>query len=303
VDWSRLGAIAVTMDPLWTLLAFLCYAPMLAITAWRWSILLRVQNIVISFGRAFELCLVSHFFNAFLFGVTGGDMIKIYYATKTAPETKEAAGLSVVVDRLIGLAALLVFAVILCAGQYDFLNANAETRAAVWCVLAIAAAAVALGVVSLFLPVLKNWAMRRGWWQRLPLRGLLERLLDAYLRYHSAWGANIEALVLSFFNHSCNFVMAYCVARALHLDVPFWPFLSILPIINLLIALPISISGLGVREGLSVLFFSLLGYDREHAMTFSLTLFFLMLIWSLIGGLLYLRYEPVPVALRDEVTA
>lgn len=291
VDWKTLGHHVVNMDRLWLAGAFASFGPMLALCAWRWQLLLRVQGIFIPWWQSFQLGLVGHFFNAFLLGVTGGDVVKIYYATKAAPEKKAAAGLSVVVDRLYGLVVLLCIATILCIAQFKFLTAHADASAAVYLTLAIAAGTFTVGILSFRMALIRDLIQKKAWWEKLPMHKLFDRLIEAYERYGSVWKENAGAFLISVCNHSLGMVLAYCIVRALHLDVPFWPFVSILPILNLLIALPISVSGLGVREGLSVILFSLMGLSKEHAVTFSLTFFTVTLAWSLVGSIFYMRYQ------------
>jgi len=86
-------------------------------------------------------------------------------------------------------------------------------------------------------------------------------------------------------------LMGYCVLRSLNISVPLVAFCAILAIVNMLIALPISISGLGVREVLFVTFFGLLHIDADHATAFSLTYFTLNLIWCLLGAPFYFLYR------------
>ena len=68
-------------------------------------------------------------------------------------------------------------------------------------------------------------------------------------------------------------------------------FCSIIAIVNMLIALPVSISGIGVREQLFIWFFALLGIHGDQAVTFSLTYFAFNILWSLAGGPFYFLYR------------
>ena len=86
-------------------------------------------------------------------------------------------------------------------------------------------------------------------------------------------------------------VMGYCIARAMNLPVDLIGFCAILAIINMLIALPVSLSGVGVRETLFKYFFPLIGITPDQAVTFSLTFFALNVLWNLIGGPFYFLYR------------
>src|ERR1700745_3579177 len=86
------------------------------------------------------LFLIVMFFNQFLPGGTGGDIIKSYLLLKETPGKKPGALLAVLFDRLIGLLALVVITAVLIFLRYDWLTQTSETRRYVWPVL------VALGI-------------------------------------------------------------------------------------------------------------------------------------------------------------
>lgn len=291
INWPELWTAIIDTSPTLLLVAALAWGFSLFWTAWRWYLLLHVQGIRVTLAVVFQLTMVGQFFNSFLLGTTGGDVIKIYYATRAAPTKRSAAGLSVVVDRVIGLSVLIIIAVIFVAIHYRFLVGNAETQAMVWTVLAVATGLGGALVGVIFLPTLRKWAKNLPLVHRLPMQDRLARIYDAFARYRSEYSVITFATLLSVINHFTIFVSAYILSLAMGFEVPFWLFISFLPIIFLLIAIPISFSGLGVREVLFIWFFGLLGVNDTDAVAFSLLFFALTLTWSLIGGLFYLRYE------------
>ena len=70
------------MDPAWTIAALGVYGLMLAVSAWRWRLLLRVQTVEASFGTLTRSFLVATFFNNFLPSNIGGDVVRV---ADTAP--------------------------------------------------------------------------------------------------------------------------------------------------------------------------------------------------------------------------
>jgi glycosyltransferase 2 family protein len=291
MDWAQLGVIARTLQPGWTLAALLSFGVILALATWRWQILLGVQGIHLSFAHAGRLFFIGHFFNAFMPGINGGDLAKMYYIVNAAREQREAAALSVFVDRIIGLIALLALAVVLSVFYYPFLTQLPETRAAVWAVYLIALGTLAFGLVVAVFPRIHRAVQARGWWEKVPLHTLVEKLSAATALYAGAVRTNLLAGGISLLMHLINLASSWALIHALGLDVPLGPFASFLPIIALLIALPISFSGLGVREMLAILFFGLLGISKEHAVAFSFLQLSISLAWSLVGGLVHLRYK------------
>jgi uncharacterized protein (TIRG00374 family) len=132
-------------NPLWLLLGFAIYGVVEVIAAVRWQLLLRVQNARLSWSRVTALVMIGLFFNFFIPGGTGGDAVKIFYLLKETPGHRAGAVLSVLVDRLIGLFALVLLAGALIASKWSWLMSDPETAHWVWIALAI------LGASLLFL--------------------------------------------------------------------------------------------------------------------------------------------------------
>src|SRR5262245_28149367 len=99
------------MDPLWTIAALGVYGLMLAVRAWLCRLLLRIQTIEVGLGTLAKSFLVATFFNNFLPSNIGGDVVRV---ADTAPFTgsKTLATTVVLIDRILGLIALLVLAAI-----------------------------------------------------------------------------------------------------------------------------------------------------------------------------------------------
>ena len=71
------------------------------------------------------------------------------------------------------------------------------------------------------------------------------------------------------------------------------PMIEVYPIVNTISAIPISLSGIGVREQLfETLLNTLYGTPKSLAVLISLCGFFLSVLWSLLGGVVYLFYRP-----------
>jgi glycosyltransferase 2 family protein len=291
MDWVEFFGVVSQAKGEWLLGATLLVSVPLVLSTWRWRILLQVQAIHLSYRHALEICLIGSFFNSFLLGVTGGDVAKIYYTAQARPQQRSAAGMSVVYDRVLGLLALIVWGLVLTPFFYGPISANAVSLGWLGVFFMIAAGA---GGFTLLLPCLP-WLRRHSGLgkleQKLPFRGTIERLSEAFLRYATAWQSNAKAFALSLTIHLFIFAYMYAAALALQLEVPFWSLLGIIAVVNILIAIPMSISGLGLREGLFALFLSAYGIGHEKAVAFSLVVFAISLGWSLLGGLVYLRYR------------
>src|SRR6201987_615657 len=108
-------------DYRWVGAAVLGYILVEISAAMRWQILLRVQGIRLNFFRLAGLFLIGMFYNQFLPGGTGGDIIKSYLLLKETSDRKAGALLAVVFDRFIGLAALVSITVTLVTLRFNLL--------------------------------------------------------------------------------------------------------------------------------------------------------------------------------------
>ena len=293
VDWRLVWSHVRTMDAAWIAAGLVCFAPVLLIVSWRWRMLLGVHRVHLRFWRIFELTMIGQFFSAMGVGTTGGDVIKIFYAARAVPQRRAAVAFTIIVDRVIGLVALLLFGVLLSIPNLQLLLSTPHTRAAVATFYLFALGGVAASLLACIGPFVMKIQTLRTLVKKLPLIHRGASLFMAYEHTARAFGTNCLALAGSIPSHICSTLMGYCVIRSMHLqpEPDFLATCAIIAIVNMLIALPVSVAGLGVRESLYIMFLGLLGIDKEHALAFSLTCFVLTLLWSLAGGPFYFLYR------------
>ncbi|HXI50953.1 MAG TPA: lysylphosphatidylglycerol synthase transmembrane domain-containing protein, partial [Candidatus Saccharimonadales bacterium] len=106
---ARLWQTLTLIQPGWFALSLVLMGLTLVLGVLRWRMVLEVQGLHLSFLRASEISLVAHFFNSFLLGSTGGDLMKAFYAARETHHKKTEAIVAVFVDRLVGLWAMLIF--------------------------------------------------------------------------------------------------------------------------------------------------------------------------------------------------
>lgn len=261
---------------------------------WRWRMVLRVQGLELSFGRALEISLIAQFFNAFLLGSTGGDLIKAYVTARETHHKKTEAVVTVLADRLIGLFAMLWFAGVMMLVNLRFLLRHAELSAVVWVVVAMLGGCGAFLVLAFWGGLSRAVPGARVWLRRLPKADLLEQAIEAFRHFGRDRPFLVRAFAVSLLlNLACVFQLM-SLGSGLGLEVP-WPvWFVIVPTIICISALPITPSGLGVRENLYVLTLAGAGLQvpATQALAVSLLAYFGFLVWSLIGGVVY-------VAVRD----
>jgi glycosyltransferase 2 family protein len=258
----------------------------------RWRMVLRLQGLRLSLGRATEISLVAHFFNSFLLGTAGGDLMKAYYAARETQHKKPEAVVTVFVDRLIGLWAMLLFAAAMIFPNHRlFAQSGLRTATAlVVMMLGVASAAVFLAFRG---GLSKAWSGARTWLRRLPKGAWLERSLDSCrLSGRAPWFLT-RALGYSMLLNLVCVLQFWVIAQGLRIDVSLRVLCLVVPMIICIAALPITPSGLGVRENLFVQLLAApaLGVPATLSLSLSLLAYAGSLFWSLVGGGVYVMFR------------
>jgi uncharacterized membrane protein YbhN (UPF0104 family) len=255
----------------------------------RWRVVLRVQGFDLPWGRAAEISFVAHFFNSFLLGSTGGDLMKAFYAARETHHKKTEAVVTVFVDRLIGLWAMLLFAGAMMLPNLTLLFLHAKLRSLALLTLAMLGACSGLVAVAFWGGVSRGWSGARAWLRRLPKGEWLERSLDSCRQFgHEPFFLSRTLVISMLLNAICVF-QVWVIGSGLGLNIPPRVLFLIVPVIICISALPITPSGLGVRENLFVLMLaeSAIGVPDASALSLSLLAYAGSLFWSLVGGLVY----------------
>ena len=290
---SRMANALQAADYVWLIPGVLSIACAFLLQTQRWSLLLRVQGIQLGWWRTFRVYLIGAFFNLFLLGATGGDIVKIYYAMRETLSKKTAALLSVLVDRMVGMLALVAVTVVLCSMQLDRLLGDPLTQALLAALALIMGGSLALIVFGFCVDRFQLAHKLPDW---LPLRGKIIELSTAFSTYARDPKVLASTFGLSIVAHLCIFLAFYFAARAFGVFSGVRGMIeifSVLPVILTIASLPISLSGVGVREGLFQNVLSgLFGTPESLAVMISITGFLIVVFWGLVGGCVYLVYRP-----------
>jgi glycosyltransferase 2 family protein len=274
----------------WVLMSMLAYFVVEAAAAFRWNVLLKVQNIHLSVPRLIGLFFIGLFYNQFLPGGTGGDIIKSYYLLKETPDKKAGALLAVVFDRFIGLVALVAVTATLIALRYDFLAQKPETRNLLWLLLILLSASVAFLVATF---VISGFKLFHYFPAHFPGRDKLIEIFAAYHLYARHWRASLVAFGASIVAHLATFTAFLFAAYALGVRVPLIDFFAIMPVERTISALPISFAGIGLREKvLQIMLNGLCGVPEAKAILIGSLTFVIILVCCLPGAFIYLFYKP-----------
>ena len=276
-------------NPLWLMPAFLSFGLVLVCAAFRWQLLMRVQGISLSWFRVWQLVMIGMFYNLFLPGGTGGDLVKIFYAVREAPKSKSAVFLSVVVDRLAGMFALILVSSGVFLVFFKELTALPMVRGFTVAVCVIFAATLVLVAVGL---IVDRFHLASRIPATMPGHAAILDTARAFSVYARDWKAVVAAVLISLPLNLFIFCGAIFAATAFPGNPGPAAMTSVIPIVNTISALPISLAGIGVREKLfSSMLHSLYGTPEDLGVLISITGFAIMVCWSLIGGVVSMLYR------------
>jgi len=256
------------------MLAFLLPLYVLAL---RWWVLLRGHGFPARLGQVFFINYAGTFFNNFLPGAVGGDLTKAILAA-TGEERKATIAGTVILDRLIGLAVMIVLAA---ACMTPYVGRFPDKRL-VWLVYGLLGALV-LGYLLYFsAPV--RWLV-----SRLPFRKTVEEIDGVFRAAAEKKALVAKAAGLSLISQATWILMIYGLARAMGVaGADLWMFFIFEPIIFIVTALPISVGGWGVQEYMYEQLFSQFGgVDRNEAIALSILYKLCLILVSIPGGILF----------------
>lgn len=273
-------------DRHWLLLGWLCYSVVEVLATVRWQILLRVQGICLGWLRVGGIVMVGLFFNVFLPGLIGGDVMRLYYVFKQTRGKKTRATLSVAMDRLFGLLSIVFLAAITLGLRFQWLKGSAATLHITYLALVLLAVGFLIVVFLLFVA---GFGLLNKLPKGLPFRRIIIESGNALNLYGKHRGVMLVAFLITIVSHLAYYVTYYCAAESLRSATARVPsladMLTIMPLVNTVTAIPISFGGVGVRE---TLFQQLLG-NLAHvpvalaALAASLG-FAIQASWSLVGA-------------------
>jgi len=292
----------------WLLAAALLLLALLAAGSFRWGMLLSAQGIHLSRISVFMYYMMGMFLNNFLPSTVGGDFVKAYYLSKATGKTA-GSFISVLVDRLMGMGGLCVVAVAACLLGGVNLWQNPATHAYALPIFLIVGG-VTGGLTLFFLVVFNDWVMNL--FLKLARRGRIGEKIKEFHQsmyiYKGHGKVLLTTLLISTLIWVLIVLVSWMVYMAFHTGssaaisvnsavgttgyiafIPIRYFYIFLPVISVIMSLPISFAGLGIREGVFIeLFDTLPGISGVVGLIISLTFYFVFLAVSLIGGVIYI---------------
>jgi len=301
------GSIA----PEWLAVAALLMVTAAALQIYRWYLLVRALDLPFAVRDAYRLSLVGIFYNTFIPGSVGGDLVKAYFIAHAHPERKARAIASVIADRALGLFGLILFVAVLGSIAWAMGDArivgNPDLQ---WIVkvMAVVAAVTVLGFLLLgFLPQRRvdRFAGRLKWIPKLG--NPLSEMWYAVWMYRQRPKVVAAGVALSAASH---FALVFAFHSAASVFPPANPaaelatlseHMVIAPIGFIAQAIPITPGGVGVAEGVFAWLYKLSGRPETRGIIARLSLRLAEWLIAFSGYIVYLRMRAEVRELQHEI--
>jgi uncharacterized membrane protein YbhN (UPF0104 family) len=264
--WRAMAAVRLP----WVALAVAVYLLGQAISAVKWALIGRSVGLAGSTFEYVRFYFAGMFFNLIGFATVGGDVVRALYLGRG--RRPGLALNSVLFDRMSGLVVLMAMSSItlLCYPEYHF-----------------------AGPIS-FIIMAGGLVLVAAWWtcprlvRLLPPSGRIRVQVETELApfWRDSWLlVRIAAVSLVF--HLSQVCVQWLLARAAGASVPFSYCLVFHPMLCLMLALPLSIGGFGVREGGYLYFLGRLQVDDSVAVTMGLLWWGVTVVAALVGIVIF----------------
>lgn len=253
----------------------------------QWSLLLNAGGVRLMFLKAFRLYFVGLFFNNFLPTNVGGDAMKIFDVTRSGNDPHQVFAITLL-DRVIGISMLCILALI---AALLLMPTGIVYNLPLYMLVFIGC------ITPVMLLALNRRISRavRSMFGRINLWNLGKRFEAIFDHLGSFRTFRRLMLKLSLLALSVQFLRVAThvfVGRALGIEldgVTFLCFYVFIPLLGLIMVLPISLNGLGVREGTGILLFTTVGFSNEQALLLEFITYVVMVVVSLVGGIFFLE--------------
>ncbi|PSB40950.1 lysylphosphatidylglycerol synthetase [Cyanosarcina cf. burmensis CCALA 770] len=283
MDFDQVWVQFQYLSPSFIIFALLFYTGCQLLSCWRWQVVLWSSGHSAPMSNLLSSYFAGMFLNIFLPGALGGDVYRVYRVAQSTKDS-EVALVSVFLERFTGLAALSGLAVVGLVPAFKLIGR--------WDILLLFAACVGslVGAVLLIAsPKLLIWA--EPWLIKFRLSNVAARfakiqiLLRTFAQHRQAL---LLSMGLSLLLQLAIVYYHYLVAHQLKIPISYLELLVFIPIIVVVTLLPISLGGIGLKEGLWAYLFSRIGLSVEQALLLSLTITVLGWMLSLPGAVVLL---------------
>jgi hypothetical protein len=238
----------------------------------------------ISIFALFKQYFIASFFNNILPTTLGGDGVRVFLLSECGISKSESVSF-ILVERLIGFFSYILIAFF----ATFFISIPSQIKGSIYLVTFVYTALV----VSIFY---FGWRINTD---KIRIR-LLKKIISAFNLFKDNKKAIFSAFFVSFLFQLTNIFISYLVSAAFNMQIPLLFFLGFLPLIGMVVMIPISLGGVGLREMAFIYFFSQVGVSQENSLVISLGTYLTLITGGLVGALLFF-YDKVFLKIKNQL--
>ena len=288
VDLGKTKDILTSASVPWVLVSAVLTVVTVPPMAWRWQRLLDVRGVQERVSWLMRTYFVSYAVGQVLPTSVGGDASRIFETSRRHPGRITPITGSVLLERALGGAVTLLLAgigLLLAIGRYPI-------GAYLWVELVFVLGTIAVAFVFFSRTVRRRLVFLGPIARRLRVETPARAVYDGLHGYREHPGTLLVVAVVTAAAQLTRVVAIYASGRAVGIDLSVLPYVVLGPLLFLVMLVPFTVNGIGVREAFFVSFLGKLGVDHDHAFACGF-LFFVMTILLALPGVVIVVWENV----------
>jgi len=277
VNFKEIVIIMKEVDVAMIIYALIFILIQIFIATIRWLLVLQCQKITLDYKNILQILWIGLFFNQAMPSSVGGDVIRGYYLKKQG-STLGSSTLGVLMDRLFGMMGLTILVLATIPLLFDLISDPIARTGMLFIALGIFLSLLFVFFTDKLPGNFSHFKIIRGFYSlSIGIRRCLSKRFNG-----------LFILIVSILIHFLSVVIVMIIAIGLGMNINFGGFFLIIPLVTLIMVVPISIAGWGVREGVMVVGFGYLGVSPELALALSILYGLSVLIVALPGGVIWM---------------
>ncbi|MBN1307856.1 MAG: flippase-like domain-containing protein [Chitinispirillaceae bacterium] len=279
-DFTRIGTEIKKADIRFVIISFLLGL----FTLFFWSIRLRTSLgyfVSIPLKKIFYSLLVGKLYGYFAPGTLGSD-VSIVLSLRSKDNRLRTTVAAFLLDRLLSIPSIVCIMIVFLPFIYSEVPHN--VRAIIIGMLSAGAMTAIFFVIIYFFNPFSMKEMLKKWMKK----GGVDECVYFPAIVFADWKRACAICALGIVMNGCIQVGTFCLLKAVHLDIDFFYSMAVLPLNSLLTMIPISIMGIGVREGGFFYLLSAYSISMENVIAFNLIGYFFELVVMGIAGVTFI---------------
>jgi uncharacterized protein (TIRG00374 family) len=288
IDLGKTWDILSSASPWWIALSVFLTLNTVLPMAWRWQLLLAVRGVHERVPWLTRAYLVSYAVGQVLPTSVGGDASRIFETSRRHPGQITPITGSVLLERSIGGAVTIVFAgigLLLAIGRYPI-------GPYLWIEAVFVVATAGAGFVFFSRAVRRRLVFLRPYARRFRLETPARAVYDGIHGYREHLGTVLTVSLVTAVTQLTRILAIYASGRAVGIHLAVLPYIVLGPLLFLVMLVPFTVNGIGVREAFFVSFLGKLGVAADPAFACGF-LFFLMTVLLALPGVGVILWENV----------